>query len=144
MRVARVAHLQVGRSRADQAILIGRRRRDQGLAGRAGRDRGLAVCIKHQRLAVDSDHQARDRRHAAGDGVDQDLLAGNRREAGRQHDRHARQLWLHGRVDENVLRRRRLPVRNLQRDDVIARLRRPGRPLEQPRLGIDRGARPAG
>ena len=69
-----------------------------------------------------------------------DLLAGDRREAGRQHDRHARQLWLHGRVDEDVLRRRRLSVGDLQRDDVVARLRRPGRPLELAGLRVDRGA----
>ena len=54
------------------------------------------------------------------------------------------QLRLHGGADQDVLRRRRLSVGDLQRDDVVAGLRRPGRPLELAGLRIDRGARRAG
>ena len=45
---------------------------------------------------------------------------------------------LHGGLDQDVLSRRRLTVGDLQRDDVVAGLRRAGRPLELARLRVDR------
>ena len=90
--VVRVADLDHGGRLADEAVGVGRGGRDRDPAGVRRNKRGAALSVERDGLAADGHRQRGDVGQAAGDDVDQHVLAGNGREAGRQLDRDLRRL----------------------------------------------------
>ncbi len=138
--VERIPHAQRCRRRADEAVDVGRRRDELIDAGRRSPEDGAPGRIERDRNTVDRERARRHGRERIGEHRNRDGLAGDRGEAGREHDRGRRADRLRVDPELEAALDEALSVADADRDEIAADLSGSGRPGERAGGRIQRRA----